>query len=167
MPIYWCFSGNWYSTSLPTWMHRDQSLARPDGARDLCSVCAWLFTWGNMYINTHKHKYNIIIHNLNMTLEKIKPQTIILPRGGGMVKGRKKEWCEGGYTCCACWWYCYYWKRWPKKVKKLKIYLGTEFETKDLGELKYFLEIEVARFKKRITISQHKYNPNLHKEIGS
>lgn len=48
-----------------------------------------------MYINTHKHKYNIIIHNLNMTLEKIKPQTIILPRGGGMSKEEKRNDVKG------------------------------------------------------------------------
>lgn len=33
------------------------------------------------------------------------------------------------------------------KIERLKKYLGTEFEIKDLGEIKNFLGIEVARSK--------------------
>lgn len=35
-----------------------------------------------------------------------------------------------------------------EKIKKLKAYLGTEVENKDLGTLKYFLGIEVVKCKK-------------------
>lgn len=41
-----------------------------------------------------------------------------------------------------------------------------EFEIKDLGELKCFLGIEVARSKKGILISQQKYTLDLLEEIG-
>ena len=35
-----------------------------------------------------------------------------------------------------------------------------------MGKLKYFLEIEVARSKEGIFVSQHKYVLNLLKEVG-
>lgn len=38
-----------------------------------------------------------------------------------------------------CWWYCYYWKPWGKDHSDKAIALN-EFETKNLGHLKYFLE---------------------------
>ena len=41
-----------------------------------------------------------------------------------------------------------------KGIDSLKKYLQ---QTKDLGSLKYFLDIEVARFKKGILLSQRKY----------
>ena len=40
------------------------------------------------------------------------------------------------------------------EIQRLKTYLSNEFEIKDLGSLKYFLEIEVARSKGGIFISQ-------------
>ena len=43
------------------------------------------------------------------------------------------------------------------EMKQLKTYLTREFEIKDLGDLKYFLGIEVARCKEGLFISQRKY----------
>ncbi|RDX81632.1 hypothetical protein CR513_37665, partial [Mucuna pruriens] len=51
------------------------------------------------------------------------------------------------------------------KMAKLKTYLASKFDIKDLGGLKYFLGIEVARSKQGIFLSQHwKYVLNLLKE---
>ena len=47
---------------------------------------------------------------------------------------------------------------------KLKTLLAKEFETKDLGSLKYFLGMEVARSRKGISVSQRKYVLDLLKE---
>ena len=49
---------------------------------------------------------------------------------------------------------------------KLKTLLAKEFETKDLGSLKYFLGMEVARSRKGISVSQRKYVLYLLKETG-
>ena len=46
----------------------------------------------------------------------------------------------------------------------LKRKLATEFEIKDLGHLKYFLRMEVARSRKGIVVSQQKYILELLKE---
>ena len=53
-----------------------------------------------------------------------------------------------------------------RKLPLLKKYLAQEFEIKDLGSLKYFLGIEVARSKDGIFISQRKYVLDLLKETG-
>ncbi len=42
-------------------------------------------------------------------------------------------------------------------ISSLKNFLQTQFQTKDLGLLKYFLGIEVMRSKKCIFLSQRKY----------
>ncbi|RVW63213.1 Copia protein [Vitis vinifera] len=52
------------------------------------------------------------------------------------------------------------------KNQNLKKYLSEEFEVKDLGNLKYFLGMEVARSRKGIVVSQRKYILDLLKEIG-
>ncbi|KAL0548965.1 hypothetical protein IC582_013444 [Cucumis melo] len=44
--------------------------------------------------------------------------------------------------------------------------MGDECEIKDLGNLKYFLGIEVTRFKEGISVSQRKYTLDLLTEIG-
>ena len=52
------------------------------------------------------------------------------------------------------------------EARRLKEELNKEFEIKDLGNLRYFLGIEVARSRKGILISQRKYVLDLLKEIG-
>ena len=42
-------------------------------------------------------------------------------------------------------------------ISSLKAFLHTQFQTKDLGTLKYFLGVEVSRSKKGIYLSQRKY----------
>ncbi|CAL2263055.1 unnamed protein product [Prunus armeniaca] len=52
------------------------------------------------------------------------------------------------------------------EMSKLQGNLTVEFEMKDLGDLKYFLGVEVARSSKGIFLSQHKYVLDLLKETG-
>ena len=52
------------------------------------------------------------------------------------------------------------------EIDRLKRLLTKEFETKDLGSLKYFLRIEVARSWKGIFLSQRKYILDILKETG-
>ena len=51
-------------------------------------------------------------------------------------------------------------------IDELKLYLKQQFETKDLGRLRYFLGIEVATAKRGIHISQRKYALDLLAETG-
>lgn len=51
-------------------------------------------------------------------------------------------------------------------ISDLKVYLNKNFHMKDLGHLRYFLGIEVARSKQGIFISQRKYVLDLLKETG-
>ena len=53
------------------------------------------------------------------------------------------------------------------KIEKLQSYLAKEFEMKDLGPLKYFLDIKVSRTKQRLFLSQRKYTLNLLVETGN
>ncbi|XP_059649061.1 uncharacterized mitochondrial protein AtMg00810-like [Cornus florida] len=51
-------------------------------------------------------------------------------------------------------------------IAKLKLFLQNRFHTKDLGKLRYFLGIEVARSKEGISLSQRKYVLDLLEETG-
>lgn len=51
-------------------------------------------------------------------------------------------------------------------ISTLKSFLHTQFQTKDLGQLKYFLGVEVTRSKKGIFLSQRKYTLDLLAETG-
>jgi len=52
------------------------------------------------------------------------------------------------------------------EIKCMKENLSKEFEVEDLGQLKYFLGIEVARSPKGIVLSQRKYVLDLLNETG-
>ncbi|KAK3005686.1 hypothetical protein RJ639_016550 [Escallonia herrerae] len=54
----------------------------------------------------------------------------------------------------------------PCETKLLHDYLAVKFEMKDLGQLKYFLEIEIARSARGISLSQRKYVLDLLTETG-
>ncbi|KAM3407194.1 hypothetical protein ACQJBY_000937 [Aegilops geniculata] len=52
------------------------------------------------------------------------------------------------------------------EISRLKKSLSKEFEVKDLGQLKYFLGIEIARSPKGIVLSQRKYALDLLSDTG-
>ncbi|XP_068658097.1 uncharacterized mitochondrial protein AtMg00810-like [Aristolochia californica] len=54
----------------------------------------------------------------------------------------------------------------PEEISRLQDQLATKFEMKNLGGLKYFLGIEVARSKQGIFIFQRQYILNLLSEVG-
>ena len=53
-----------------------------------------------------------------------------------------------------------------EEIERLKGNLNKTFEVKDLGKLKYFLGIEVARSSKGIALSQRKYTLDLLSDVG-
>jgi hypothetical protein len=53
-----------------------------------------------------------------------------------------------------------------EEIGRLKGNLSKTFEVKDLGKLKYFLGIEVARSSKGIALSQRKYTLDLLSDVG-
>ena len=53
-----------------------------------------------------------------------------------------------------------------EEITRIKMALNKEFEVKDLGNLKYFLGMEVARSREGIYVSQRKYILDLLKETG-
>nr|GEV99078.1 ribonuclease H-like domain-containing protein [Tanacetum cinerariifolium] len=52
------------------------------------------------------------------------------------------------------------------EIEKLKVFLNTKFMIKDLGRLKYFLDIEVIDTENGLCISQRKYCLNMLTEFG-
>nr|XP_027189349.1 uncharacterized protein LOC113786224 [Cicer arietinum] len=52
------------------------------------------------------------------------------------------------------------------KISTIKYNLDISFKIKDLGSLKYFLGLEIARTKSGIFISQHKYTLDLLTDVG-
>ncbi|RVW27695.1 Retrovirus-related Pol polyprotein from transposon RE1 [Vitis vinifera] len=63
-------------------------------------------------------------------------------------------------------WYNRFAKIMTREVERLKKVLATEFEVKDLGQMRYFLGMEVARSRKGISISQRKYVLDLLTKTG-
>ena len=53
-----------------------------------------------------------------------------------------------------------------QEIEALKVPLKAEFEVKDLGLMKYFLGMEVARSKEGLFVSQRKYTLDLLKDTG-
>nr|KAJ0189996.1 hypothetical protein LSAT_V11C800414640 [Lactuca sativa] len=53
-----------------------------------------------------------------------------------------------------------------KEINELKQVLGKAFEIKDLGQLRYFLGMEIARSRKGISVTQRKYKLDLLKKTG-
>lgn len=51
-------------------------------------------------------------------------------------------------------------------IVQVKKNLSSVFDVKDLGDLKYFLGIEVARSRHGISLSQRKYSLNLLRDTG-
>jgi len=51
-------------------------------------------------------------------------------------------------------------------MARVKEKLAVDFEVKDLGSMRYFLGMEIARSKKGIVVSQQKYILDLLKETG-
>lgn len=52
------------------------------------------------------------------------------------------------------------------KINEIKRYLDKEFTIKDLGPLKSFLGVEVARSSRGMVLSQRKYTLDLLREVG-
>ena len=54
----------------------------------------------------------------------------------------------------------------PKSVAELKILLDQQFKLKDLGDLKFFLGLEIARSQKGIHLCQRKYTLEVINDVG-
>ena len=51
-------------------------------------------------------------------------------------------------------------------IQRLKQHLFNHFQTKDLGKLKYFLGLEIAKSSSGVVLSQRKYALNILEETG-
>lgn len=51
-------------------------------------------------------------------------------------------------------------------ITRIKSFLSSHFKLKDMGRLKYFLGLEVARSKRGIALSQRKYAPEILEDTG-
>jgi hypothetical protein len=69
-------------------------------------------------------------------------------------------------SCTICGWYHYY-GDYTFELSHLKQKLSKEFEVQDLGQLSYFLGIEIARSPKGIVFSQWKHVFDLLGDVGS
>ena len=54
----------------------------------------------------------------------------------------------------------------PQSVANMKVVLDKQFKLKDMGNLKYFLGLEVARFEKGISLCQRKYVLEVINDVG-
>lgn len=54
----------------------------------------------------------------------------------------------------------------PQVIQDVKVFLSTRFQIKDLGHLKYFLGIEIAKSNDGLYLHQSKYVSDLLKDVG-
>lgn len=78
------------------------------------------------------------------SVDLVKSYSRQITRSFGSHIACEEKWLVDYYSNCVGRWHCYDWY-WFGRVERLKKYLHSKFEFKDLGELSYFLEIEFLR----------------------